>query len=378
MKISVLAKDNNQKSKVDLYLVKNIDLPFSTILTHHIIPIDVDENVDEEEPGFNSFFSSKEIDYFKFKLKLKKYKNFVRGMIVYKNYDDLADFLINDYIPSGSYLVDKLLINTKELPAKRRKQIIKEELIKYKNSLLENKDFRIEESKKTFLPALSEKELVQKENLNILNLYKEEILVQVARRYREIFITIAIENNKEMSNKQIPVFEKMIMIAAEFNESFSMIYFDEKNYKIDSHLRSISAIISFLGKGTYNEFDKYGKFIYPLREEALIPFDFKPEFILCIPPKKELRQYLLKKKLQEFKLPSWFTKSYFVYNALYANRVLDEYKNNIKIVDSPEEVIPILARTINNIVYPTETPTENILLNNCSSTPKYLIYGGIK
>jgi len=378
MKIPILAKDNNQKSKVDLYFVKNIDLPFSTILTYHIIPIDVDENVDEDEPGFNSFFPSKEMDYFKFKLKLKKHKNFVRGMIVYKNYDDLVDFLINDYIPSGSYLVDKLLINTKELSAKRRKQIIKEELIKYKNSLLGDRNFRIEESKKTFLPALSEKELVRKENLNILNLYKEEILAQVARNYRETFIAIGIENNKEISNKQIPVFEKMIMITAEFNESFSMIYFDRKNYKIDSHLRSISAIISFLGEETYNEFDKYGKFIYPLSEEVLIPFDFKPEFILCIPPKKELRQYLLKKKLQEFKLPSWFTKSYFVYNALYANRVLDEYKDNIKIVDSPEEIIPILARTINNIVYPTETPTENILLNNCGSPSKYLIYGGIK
>lgn len=365
MKLPVLIKSNEENYKVDLFLVKNYDLPFSTVLEKHILPMKSEFlNIEKINPYYY-YKKDKFVPCYKFRIRQNKKP--VEGLIVYKSYEDLADFIVKYYIPTGFYLIDNILKQAQKLSKYKIKQILIDTFIRWKQEILSSSHSTLKENiQKSLFPAVSFDHIAKCENVIVLNFYKTQIMTNFGQRIEKMFFPIVIKETKEISGKTIPVFNKFLLSIVE-----GYVYYNGNQYFFKK-TQDINTLISFLGEKTYDEFDKKGEIISTETEtEIMVPFEFKVQFLLKVPTKNQLKK-MLKKDVDYYKIPQWFDTAYFVYDARYIPHLLNE---KIKIVDKPEEIIPILSRTEKYTAIPNTTPAESVLFSFCEAEEYYLAYG---
>ncbi|MDI6642426.1 MAG: hypothetical protein QME68_08995, partial [Elusimicrobiota bacterium] len=114
MKVSALIPSEKMKYGVKLYEIGYVEVPLDLVIQNFIVNWDsVTEDSDLPE----------KFDRFQIhNLKLRSKENSTKGILCYESMDGLANFLVEEYIPTNNSLIDHLLKMTIKLNINKRQK----------------------------------------------------------------------------------------------------------------------------------------------------------------------------------------------------------------------------------------------------------------
>lgn len=381
MKLKTLypIKTKYNTNHISVYALKTIDFPLYKVLQECLVDFDSKPvfKIDTLQEKYFSFYSHEEIKLYEFTLRgIGK----VKGAIVYNDPEELAEFLIKNYIPAGNYFLDTVMKQISCLPKKRQKKILTERIIvEYLSILSDPSPFR----------GSILKYKIENED-NLLGVVVHEYSMAKVFSHRPDFVTGITEDKKIFLYKKVSRSKIIIKITCNCGKqscrkfiirptnTAMFFYYDghsthaillekETNFT-EQHL------ISYLSKEVYTEFDTYGSST-EVDREYLIPTEFQPLYLLRVPSYEEAKSLIDKiYDKQSSNLANFHPLPLLVYDT----RSNLKLPKKIKIIKSVKMSLAILSRIKDWLYSPKNYPATHNIYPFLEEQPYYLALGVIE
>ncbi|MCS7151705.1 MAG: hypothetical protein NZ928_04925 [Endomicrobia bacterium] len=380
MKLEVLSSSKKYYNNITVFQLQHIDVPLSQVLSSTLInftskPLFKIYNRNTEE-----YYSNSKEDLLLYDITLKN-EGKKKGIITYSDTEKLAEFLLENYIPKGSYIIDKILKETTKLTKNKRKQLIIDLIIRHRESMLKNntsnffgskyfaKSEILEEQNSLFAPIYHEYDF-----LKLLE-YKRNFILE--HNQQEIVIMKKTEHktNIKILNKHSSGITTTKRMLIKPNAAKVVFYYDGfSTYILYITNKLIEpTLISLLSKPVYEEFNTYGLATETDRE-CLIPEEFYPLFVLRVPAYCEVKDQIEKIYDYEYlQVIKEFPATLLVYDTR-SNLKLNE---KIKIIDDTKVSLSLLSHVVDWMYSPKNNPNIYNLYKFLEEEPYYVAFGTI-
>ena len=355
-----------KKYKIDFYTIKSVDIPFELVVQNNITDWESNKFEDTYKLGYH--LKATDIRLSDIRLKDKPYK--FNGFICYQNLENLVEFLVEYYIPTNDFVVDRVLKMSKRLNKRKKKSILLEVLLREKLGESVSKWFHSQSSgwslKNNQIAPVVELSALLGRSLDVKQLVIPEGLAffHISDTKRIIYL----KNYISICTKTIPVYCKFWIFIANTNMCF---YWDGNiaNCYCPAEINR-EFLTKITGEETFNKFNKYAKSI-EITKEYFPPPDFKIDFLLRVPSKQELRTAV--KDIGE-NIPVKFSKLLFLYDTRGAIKLNKDYP----IIDSVSDACSILSRAPNWIALPDDYSSRTSLEYYIENKEYYIACGRIE
>ncbi|OQA90905.1 MAG: hypothetical protein BWY26_01318 [Elusimicrobia bacterium ADurb.Bin231] len=350
MKICGLKSCDSGVKNISLYEKSEIEIPLSPALSNGIV-------------DWNSGESNESTDTYNILLREKE----INGLLVYENINSLIEFILNEYKPTGQYLIDFYLKESANYDIDIRKNYIVNILLGRK---ADDYRWRLDEDFTCTSPdisyfkfAFSRRELLRDNNIIGVDLPEKKALLRKGHQSPYVFIEKPFKlNGKDMIKHYFIIPYSRMHLLFIYDGKRCLMYDNRTIYEKKS-------LIGYLGRETYEEFDKKGRSIGLKKCWALFaPVGFKPRFLIKVPANEEF----IDEMAGENSVPKKFNKPMFLFDA----RGTVKLDQSIEIIDEPKVACQILARSPKWKYIPGDFPSVGIVRKYLLEEEYYIACGG--
>lgn len=377
MKVKVLTPIESYKNTVYLYTIGDYDIPLQEVIDKFIINIDSLPKFDLldgtafKQKYLNFIFNIKNNKLVEIPILKLKHRGKVRGIIVYRNFTDLAEYILKYYQPTdNTYEINKILKELSPLSKQKQKELLIEWLLRTKEiKEYERNVFRryyVDINEKT-VPFIYEYSLLLSSNSSSsqLKIYptakNNNVLVYTTTE--KIGTIIYVDGyNQNINNVKIKRYKAFIV-----NYGRGIIFY--QNGRTELFAYDDCKLLQILGKKTYLLFNEFGK-VKEIDREYIIPSEFKTLFLVRVPSYNEINERKIKNQIKNGKMPKITTPM-----LIYDTRTNLDLNENCVVITSVEESISILLRSPKWIFLPSATPSEANLLQYLEDEPYFIALG---
>ncbi|MCX5867762.1 MAG: hypothetical protein NT009_09880 [Proteobacteria bacterium] len=316
-------------------------LPLDFVMGNKIINLPYlntgNENLPFKQPGFmteEGFVPVRRLAV------LRKGRRFsFTGIFIYGKLYDLAEYLVRCYLPLSSSTVDSLI---KRLRGKtRKKNLVSEIMGDIENHPLPTSHLRFNrgEDAVSWFPCLEEKGLERTLDFEIFELSGQKMYLKIpGHRYgSRLWIW---ENSHPAGKNGVPRYN---FILVHGRQEKAILWNGEK-----IEVKPAESI----EKKDLGDFEKQGFIVSGRNFDPLPRPELKVELLLRVPSFGEVRKPV--RPGREAAVPPGAEKPLYIFDLKRAIRI----DPDPKIIQNPWEVLPILARTKNNIYVPGDALTD--------------------
>ncbi|MEN3014270.1 MAG: hypothetical protein ABDH23_06655 [Endomicrobiia bacterium] len=382
MKLKVLAPIKTYNGKVTVFSVQDIEVPLEYILKNMYINI-------TSKPVFEVPNMKEELFYLKEDLLLHdiylKHTGKLKGMIVYDDVEKLVEFLLENYIPNGTSILDKILNDSKNLKKTKLKQILIDAILRHRYGILSRTSNYISWflALPTYLPSYDTLETM---SLFFAPFYHEYDLFRILEHKKNFLIELNHQYFTILKKTQSKLIIKVVdrssgvenikKMLIKPNESNVLFYYDGKTtslYHMDTWSNDLEySLHSILKEEIYNEFNTHG-ISKIVDREYLVPKEFKPVYILRVPAYSEVKNDLNSvNEENSSEIVNRYRSVFLVYDTR-SNLKINH--NEVKTIDDPKTVLVLLSHVVNWIYSPKNNPSIDTVYRFLEDYPYYIAFG---
>ena len=344
MKILGITK-TNRSSKANVYEALDVD-------------VSIDNAIKNDAADWSAEYPPYEIR----NIRLKNNKGVIRGLLTFDKIKDFAEFLVDEFVPSGDHALDNVV---KNISAMKRNQKITFLIDYIAKQYYGTQSYH--HNLKEFIPnrsVLEEKKL--QENHEIISMKYGDVNVLVLKTdQRKV---LYYKHSLKLCGHEIPRWNFIMYMR----DSEVCLYWNGQRVQIIVNAHGVSlnrkSLPKTIGESEYDRFNSDGRIkIIPQWKEIIVPQGFIPEKIIRVPAKDKLLKDIVKQDNQEY-LPQ---KPYFLFDTR-SSIILDK---ECEIIDDEAKAANILARSPQGTYLPGILPALNVLHKYVEEEPCYYALG---